>query len=261
MERSPGDNKPFKKGAAYVAPHRVRLWLQQADQGPDHLADAERWAREQDMMLDARQYNVAQIVLARLAIAQHRLRATTTQLDMPALSQFLEQQLRQAQAKGWIGRQIEILILQALAWQVQGDLEQALAALQQALAQAEPEGYLRVFLDEGPALAQLLHLAPQRGAWCEPRLAAYAVKLLDALSNSDESPGSQAASFHLVEPLSERELHVLRLLVVGHSNEEIAAELVVAVGTVKTHIHNIYGKLGVQRRAQAIARARELKLL
>jgi LuxR family maltose regulon positive regulatory protein len=126
---------------------------------------------------------------------------------------------------------------------------------------AEPEGYVRVFVDEGAPMAALLQSAASRG------IAPYYVrKLLAALSESRHETRNRPAGdlqptmSDLIEPLSGRELEVLQLMADGLSNREIADELVLAVGTVKAHIHNIYGKLGVRSRTQAIARARDLNL-
>ncbi len=112
---------------------------------------------------------------------------------------------------------------------------------------------MQVFLDEGQALTPLLRRAASSGA-----ARAYARRLLDALERRAMQPG---LFLPLVEPLTERELEVLRLMAAGLSNREIAGELVLAMGTVKAHLHNIYGKLGVRGRTQAAARARELELL
>ena len=131
---------------------------------------------------------------------------------------------------------------------------QALACLEEAVRLAAPEGYYRAFLDEGQAVLALLpgvrHLTPDF--------------VDDLLGRVPAEPGRGrpgAVKQPLVEPLSERELEVLGLVVEGLSNREIAEKLFLSVGTVKTHVHNIYGKLGVQGRPQAIARARDLGLL
>jgi len=145
-----------------------------------------------------------------------------------------------------MGYVIEILVLQAMAHQAQNKPDSALKCLKQALTLAEPEGYVRVFADEGAPMAALLRRAAAQGV--SP---AYVGQLLAAM-------GPPRPATPLVEPLSARELEVLRLIVAGLSNKEIAAQLYLAVGTVKKHINNIYGKLGVSRRAQAIAKAREL---
>jgi LuxR family maltose regulon positive regulatory protein len=179
-----------------------------------------------------------------------------------------------AEAGGRTGRLIEILALQALGLsmirtrgQKQDTTRPELKALERSLALAKPEGRLRLFLAEGPLMATLLRQAAARGI--EPE---YVQELLDAFAvqASAERPtangippsfGLRTVPSSLVEPLSERELEVLRLVAEGLSNREIAEQLVVAVGTVKAHLHNICGKLDVQNRTQAILQAQQLGLL
>ncbi len=135
---------------------------------------------------------------------------------------------------------------------------QALAALERALALAEPEGYMRLFLDEGPAMLALLRLAHAGG-----KAPTYLTMLLVAAGEQAATTASHPTprSTILVEPLTDRELEVLRLLAVGASNEEIAEQLVIAIGTVKRHVSNIFGKLTVSNRTQAVARAQLIGLL
>ena len=136
-----------------------------------------------------------------------------------------------------------------------------MTALERALSLAEPEGYVRTFVDEGAPMAALLRRAASRGV-----APAYVSKLLDALEaeapmrRGSTGPASPVAQ-PLEEPLSERELEVLRLVVDGLSNRDIAQELVLATGTVKKHINNIFTKLNVRSRTQAVSQARELTLL
>jgi LuxR family maltose regulon positive regulatory protein len=161
---------------------------------------------------------------------------------------------------------IRTLILQALAWQAQGDTLQALRPLERALVLAAPEGYIRIFVDEGDPMAALLRQVHARDITPD-----YVTALLAAFGRWSERSeqgfvphplaGERRPQTHLDEPLTERELEVLRLLAEGYATEPIAAELVVAVGTVKRHIANILGKLEVHNRLQAVARARELGLL
>jgi LuxR family maltose regulon positive regulatory protein len=129
-----------------------------------------------------------------------------------------------------------------------------MASLEHALSLAEPEGYVCIFVREGEAVARLLYLAAERGISPE-----YAGRLLAAFPKWE--PAVQEAQAELVEPLSERELDVLRLIAEGLTNQEIADRLVLSLRTVKWHAGNIYGKLGVKNRTQAVARARSLGIL
>jgi LuxR family maltose regulon positive regulatory protein len=119
---------------------------------------------------------------------------------------------------------------------------------------AQSEGYVRIFVDQGKALVPLLRRAAHKGI-----TPGYVARLLSAMAGSPRAAPSLAQP--LIEPLSEREIEVLQFLAAGKSNQAIAAELVLSVGTVKAHTSNIYGKLGVHSRTQAVARARELKLI
>jgi LuxR family maltose regulon positive regulatory protein len=155
---------------------------------------------------------------------------------------------------------VEVQILQALAHQALGDQTQALASLAEALSLAEPAGYRRVFLDEGEPMSRLLRQAASHGI-----APAYVADLLTALV---EHPPAEAVTGHarselqpLIDPISARELEVLRLLETGLSNPEIAERLFVAVSTVRSHCKSIYGKLNVHSRWDAVQRAQELGLI
>jgi LuxR family maltose regulon positive regulatory protein len=157
---------------------------------------------------------------------------------------------------------IEILILQALAYQAKQANSTALALLKEALSLAEPEGYMRVILDEAPAINSLLQRVAQLPATEQPVSPAYLQKLLAAAQLTPVPTSTLTFPVTaLIEPLTGRELAVLRLLDTSLSTPEIGRELVVAASTVRTHVKNIYAKLGVQNRHQAIERARELGLL
>jgi LuxR family maltose regulon positive regulatory protein len=176
---------------------------------------------------------------------------------------LLEEMRQSAEAAGRTGKLIEILTLEALALWERNKREQAVGTLTRALALAEPEGFVRTFADEGPAMGDLLSAAleaRQRGhldaANRVPAL--YIAKLLAALAQEATTPRADA---RLPEPLSERELEVLTLIAAGMSNKEIAGRLFVSVTTVKTHINNLYRKLDARSRIQAVARARELGLI
>ena len=172
---------------------------------------------------------------------------------------LLTRLLQAAEAGGRQGSAIEILLLQALAHEVQDDMPQALASLERALTLAEPEGYVRIVVREGEPMAKLLKetavqlIAPN-----------YVRRLLAACAASEPAPGSTqtaAAEQPLIEPFSERELEVLQLVAEGLSNREIAERLFLALSTVKGHNRVIYGKLNVGRRTEAVARARALGIL
>lgn len=230
-------------------------------------AGSERWAERRGLLPGAsppsypalvdEEYIVAhllkyeQMVLARLFLLRERPAAA---LDL------LEPLLAQARQLGRVDLSIEIQILRALAWRQEGDETQALDALAEALSLAEPGGWQRIFLDEGQALTGLLHRATSRGV-----APAYVAGLLAALGEPEAARGEAgpwpSPATPLLEPLSERELEVLRLLAAGLSNPEIAERLVVAVSTVRSHCKSIYGKLGVHRRWDAVQRARALGLI
>ena len=232
-----------------VAAARARLHLLQGN-----LPEVFRWAdasgrRPDDKLSYPREEE--HLTLARVLIAQR---------DRASL-RLLDRLLEAAEARARMGSGIEILALQALAAQSQNDLSGALAALARALALAEPEGYVRVFIDEGAPMATLLHRASAGGL-----APAYVARLLTAFGDreAEGSSGSTPAARStppLIEPLTQRELEVLRFIASGASNREIAGTLMVSVGTVKKHIYNLCGKLGVSSRTQAIAKASKLSLL
>lgn len=164
--------------------------------------------------------------------------------------------LQKAESAKRTGKVIEILILRALAFQGMRDSLQALAVLERAVALAQPRGYLRIFLDEGEPIARLLKASRLK---VEGLPRQYVEELLIAFSGQKpDVSGLQAGT--LIEPLTQRELEVLKLIEAGCSNQEVAARLVISITTVKRHISNIYAKLDVTSRTQAISRARLLRL-
>ena len=171
---------------------------------------------------------------------------------------LLERLLEDAEAKMRMRSVLEVLLLRALALQAQGDYAGAMTALGRALALAEPEGYIRLFLDEGGPMVTLL-----RQTYAHTRAPAYVAALLEASGELITEDLYHSSSYPdlLIDPLTTREREVLRLLDEGASNREIAEHLVLSVNTVKKHVVNLYGKLGVQSRTQAIAKARTLDLL
>jgi LuxR family maltose regulon positive regulatory protein len=152
------------------------------------------------------------------------------------------------------------LLLQALALQAQGNTDQAIITLEKALTLAEPDGFLCIFVDEGPPMAHLLYEALSRGIAPD-----YVRRLLAAFPDVEpEQPDpskSQAPESAMIEPLSERELEVLQLIAEGLTNAEIASRLFLSLNTIKAHTRSIYGKLDVHNRTQAVTMARALGIL
>jgi LuxR family maltose regulon positive regulatory protein len=191
------------------------------------------------------------VVVARVLFAQGRLDETT---------KLLRHLLKTAEGGDRTSSKIEILILQALTFQAGGKINQALSALERALTLAEPEGFIRIFVDEGPPMACLLYEALNHGTapdYVRRLLAAFPVVEPDQIDLAI----SQDQASDLIEQLSERELEVLQLIAEGLSNPEIASRLYLSINTVKVHSRNIYSKLGVHNRTQAVARARALGIL
>jgi LuxR family maltose regulon positive regulatory protein len=172
---------------------------------------------------------------------------------------FLEPLRQMEEQLGLHGRLIGVLILKALALQALDQNDEAADALQQALSLAQPEGYLRIFVDEGPALIPLLRRLARGGFVPE-----YTARLLNAFSNGEAEAPSAAPlpnASTMIDPLSQREMEVLRLLDTDLSVPEIADMLFVATSTVRSHIKQIYSKLGVHRRREAVLKAETLGLL
>ncbi len=241
---------PSSIDIAYMQAWRARLHLAQGN-----LTAAERWADNKpsenfDPLDFQREFEL--LMQARVWLAQGK----TDQA-----SSLLEQMRIAAENTGRCGCRLEIQMLQALADQAAGEDTQAIEILTQVLLQAEEEGYVRLFLDEGAPMAKLLY---KISAQTTDGVRDYAVKLLAAYYQEQSEHPPLAKTLRgdlLIEPLSERELEVLRLVAAGKSNLEIAADLVLAVGTVKKHLNTIFGKLNVNSRTLAIARARELNLI
>jgi LuxR family transcriptional regulator, maltose regulon positive regulatory protein len=232
-----------------VAALRTRIWTVQG-----RVGDAIGWAHEHELSVgDDLAYlrEFEYITLARVLMARSRLDGDARSMR-DALG-LLERLLSAAELAARGRSVIEVLVLQALAHQSNGDVPAALRSLERALTLAQPEGYVRIFVDEGPPMAALLETAA-RGRIA----AAYARHLLGRFGRAeDEGRVTQA----LVEPLSERELEVLRLLASDLDGPDIARELVVALSTIRSHTKSIYAKLGVNNRRAAVRRGEQLGLL
>jgi LuxR family maltose regulon positive regulatory protein len=247
---------------------RARIWIAQG-----RLADAADWVKAQGLSAqDEPSYRreFEHLTLTRLLLAQYR--ANPEEDTLREASGLLARLLTAAEAGGRIGSVNEILLLQAVAYAARGAVPEALVPLERALAQAEPEGFVRLFVDEGQPMAALLErMTPLRGAGQAAdggRIKEYAHELLAAFgkisvahpSSARPTSPSGVIPHPLIEPLSERELEVLRLLRTELSGPEIARQLVVSLNTLNTHTRNIYSKLGVNNRRAAVRRAEELNL-
>ena len=196
------------------------------------------------------------------------VRVLITQSRLDEAKQWLAKVLQLAEAQERTGSVIEMLMLQAEALHASGEVNQAIERLSRSLSLAEPEGYIRLFVDEGTPMARLLVQMRRRLPGNQPGSTNYREHLLALLGRAhDEDVSHEAFAvpgpgiYPLGEPLSERELEVLRLIAAGYSNREIADRLVIAVSTVKWYVNAIYGKLQVESRTKAIARARELNIV
>ncbi|MHB9034558.1 MAG: LuxR C-terminal-related transcriptional regulator, partial [Anaerolineae bacterium] len=253
----------FSPNVRPIATRKVRVWLAQGQ-----LGIALDWAQEKGLSADdelvyLREYD--HITLARMLLACYQ--GDGAEGSIAGALGLLARLLKAAEEGGRTGSVIEILVLQALAHHARGNFPAALVPLQRALALAELEGYVRIFLDEGLSMLQLLHEASARKispGYTTRLLAAFhavekpapAEPQASALKMEDKSPAQS-----LIEPLSQRELEVLRFIAQGLSNRQIGERLFLALDTVKGHNRRIFGKLQVTSRTEAIARARELGLL
>jgi LuxR family maltose regulon positive regulatory protein len=251
----------FSPNVRPIAARKARLWAAQG-----RLDEAFRWAHEQGLSVDDELSYLSEfehLTLARVLSAQFRCDGGDDSI-CKAL-ELLERLLQAAEEGMRMGSVIEISALLALAHAAQGDIPLALASLERALTLAEPEGYLRLFVDEGLPMAVLLQEAAKHGIALN-----YVRQLLAAFGKTEGrtpvtqlliEPEARPAKTMLVEPLSERELEVLKLLRSELSGPEIAQQLVVSPNTFRTHTKNIFNKLGVNSRRAAIRRAEELDII
>ncbi len=237
---------------------RARLWVRQ-----DRLTEALSWVSDRGLSVEdelSYLHEYEHLTLARVLIAQYRRDCRDNALDQ-AIG-LLNRLLAAAEAEERTGSIVEILVVLALAGEAQGDVSAAVTSLERALTLAEPEGYVRIFVEPGTPMVQLLREAMTRGI-----TSTYTNRLLTALATwgqpHDDTPTASVVPSPqpLIEPLSQRELDVLRLLNTELSGPEIARELVVALSTVRTHTKRIYSKLNVTSRRAAVKRAAELDLI
>jgi LuxR family maltose regulon positive regulatory protein len=246
---------PIPASTAKITAQQVHMYLRMGE-----VQSAVRWLQEHVEVTET------PYAAELMAIAQARI--YLAQGDAQKAYRQLQPALHAARVAGRWGVVIELLTLQAMALSFQHKLRPALVALEQALKLAEPEVYARIFLDEGEPMARLLRSA-YRSKERERKI--YKAKLLEGLMPADATRPSvppDISSSHfvdrdalLIDPLSDRELEVLQLIAAGYSNQEIGEKLVITVGTVKAHTSNIFNKLNVRSRTQAVSKAVELHLL
>lgn len=238
---------------------QARFYLAQGD-----VRSAARWVREYGSTEDYLNYprHFERITMARVLLGQGKIDDALV---------LLNRLLEDAGTEGRTAHEIELLALLALASERRDATQEALDYLKHALTLAEPEGFVRLFVDEGAPMAALLERLIRKprndGTSPDGGPVGYAGTLLEhfaleaSLHSDSGDGGSRTRRMPGLEPLSEREVEVLELVAAGRSNAEIARELYLSVGTVKAHVHHIFGKLLVRNRSQAVARARELRLL
>jgi LuxR family transcriptional regulator, maltose regulon positive regulatory protein len=264
----------FILGEVFLA--RLKLAQGDVEGAASRLAQTEQTARQKNftqrlpeiaaaqaqVLLKQNNRPAAAEVARRFELPLNQARVKLAEGDSGAALAVLEPFRLQMEARGWTDERLKAMLLQALALHLKGAQDQAVALLGEVLALAEPGGFVRLFVDEGLPMAQLLSTAAAHKLFPE-----YIEKLLAAFRNeqpqSEIEPAISAASpaQPLNEPLSQRELEILQLIARGLSNREISARLFLALDTVKGHNRLIFGKLQVERRTEAVARARELGLL
>jgi len=261
----------FVFGEVFLA--RLKLTQGDVDGASAILARTEQSVRQYNFVHRVPEVAAAQVLTllrqGNLAAAAHlaqthnlltsQARVHLAEGNPSAALAVLEPFRQQVEAKGWADEQLKAMILQAIAHQAHGENGEAVQVLGDALALAEPGGFIRIFVDEGLPMAQLLSEAAAHGM-----LPGYVGKLLAAFESEEQKRTDNSSlppAQPLIEPLSQRELEVLRLIAQGFSNDEIGKRLFLALDTVKGHNRKIFDKLQVQRRTEAVARARELGLL
>jgi LuxR family maltose regulon positive regulatory protein len=240
---------------------KIRLSLAEASEHPDAMNHVLSWAAEHSLQPFGPYWTSFEtLTLLRVLIAQYRLASRTTSKALPdlqALQEFLTKEIQSAKVSRNVARLIELHLLQSLAWHAMNLLHKARESLMESLETAMPGGYVRLFIAEGEPVEKMLRqLAGEVSD--RPQLAGYVTRILSAFEPVTRKPRQVDG---LVEPLTEREMEVLRYIAKGCSNPEIASRLFLSPNTLKAHAQNIFMKLNVHNRLQAVNRARELGLI
>ena len=257
----------------------ARLQLARGDVGgaSDRLAEAERSARQKNFLLRLPDIAAVQVLVliqqgqltkAQQLAQQYELHLSQAQVfiaqqNPPAALALLAPLRQQMESKGLADELLKVMVLEALALQAQDEKDRAAQVLGEALALAEPGGFVRIFVDQGEAMRSLLRgLIEKQSHDQENAQSGYADKLLPAFQQpmTVPNPANMQQTTEMIEPLSDRELEVLRLLRSELAGPEIARQLIVSLNTFRTHTNNIFNKLGVSNRRAAVRRAEELDL-
>ncbi|MEM7112127.1 MAG: LuxR C-terminal-related transcriptional regulator [Chloroflexota bacterium] len=235
---------------------RAKLWVRQG-----RVAEAIKWANSVSDAVSAestyrREFEL--MTYARAKLAQYA--ETKEESKLLEAKRILQPLLQKAESADRIGSVIELSILLASALEVSGEMAQAVELIQNALTLAEPAGYFRIFADEGQAIRPFL-VAALTQKDTKPAYISRLIEAIDQPFNHDNDEILADPNQLLIEPLSKRELEVLHMLARGQTNQSIADDLVIALSTVKKHVNNIFGKLNVSSRTQAVNRARDLNLV
>jgi LuxR family maltose regulon positive regulatory protein len=243
LVRTSGDMELLQRIGAFAS----RIWLAQNDR-----SKAIQWARSNRL-------TVADPVIEFLEIEYLTLaRILSADKENEAVIDLLDRWQPAAEASGRHARLIEMLLLRGLAQFEQGNIQEATLVLGRALKLAAPEGFVRIFADEGPSTVKpLQETIKQFGKQWPLSLVEYSQRLVTIIAGESKTLPTRQEETLLLDPLSEREIQILKLIAAGLSNKEIAGELFLTVGTVKTYTHQLYGKLGVSRRTEAVDKARE----
>jgi LuxR family maltose regulon positive regulatory protein len=273
MARQIENNDRFIAYEVFLA--RLQLARGDAQGASATLAKTSQFVRQHGLMHKMQDVATAQVLIllhrgnhetATNLIESHELPLSRARVQLAlgnaaAALALLDKLRLQMEEKGWEDELLKVKIVQVLALTMHGNKDKGMQLLSEILALTEPQGFIRLFIDEGPQMMQLLSEAAARGIMPD-----YTGRLLKAFEadkekNLEKSTGHDAPGESLIEPLSERELEVLKLIAQGLSNQEISERLFLALSTVKGHNLRIFGKLQVQRRTEAVARARELGLV
>jgi LuxR family maltose regulon positive regulatory protein len=249
------------RAAIAIATWKIRLSLVDSREDPNVMNHVLSWAAERSLQpFEPYWTSFETLTLIRILIAQHRVASHATSKALPdlqALQEFLTKEIQTAEASRNIARLVELHLLQSLAWHAMNLLPKARESLMKALVTAMPGGYIRLFVDEGEPVEKMLRQFTG-DVRDRPHVADYVNRLLSAFEPVARGPKRTDG---LIEPLTEREMEVLRYIAGGCSNPEIASRLYLSPNTLKAHAQNIFMKLNVHNRLQAVNRARELGLI